>query len=125
MQAPLAPSLQAERLSRSDSLDRSSALTLDNIRQALIRQEETIIFSLIERAQFARNQPVYLPDAIPVPGFSAAGHRYSLLEYLLRETEQIHGKIRRYTSPDQHAFFPDDLPSLVLPRMQYNEASED
>lgn len=34
--------------------------------QTLIRLEDTIIFSLIERAQFARNEPVYEPDAIPV-----------------------------------------------------------
>lgn len=112
---------QTEHIDRSDSLDRSTALSLDNIRQSLIRQEETIIFSLIERAQFAHNQAVYVPDAIPVPGFSPTGERHSLLEYLVRETEQIHGKIRRFTSPDQHAFYPDDLPSLVLPHLQYRE----
>ena len=120
-QVLLEPAQQSGHLSRTDSLDRSSALSLDNIRQALIRQEETIIFSLIERAQFARNQPVYEPDAIPVPGFSLSGERHSLLEYLLRETEQIHGKIRRFTSPDEHAFYPADLPSLVLPQIKYNE----
>ena len=76
------------------SADLSKVLSLDNIRQTLIRQEDTIIFSLIERAQFARNAAVYEPDAIPVPGFNASGQRYSLLEYLLRETEQVHGKIR-------------------------------
>ena len=40
-------------------MDRSSALALNNIREALIRQEDTIIFSLIERSQFAYNKPVY------------------------------------------------------------------
>ncbi len=34
------------------------------------------------------------------------GERYSLLEYVLREQEQVHGKMRRYTSPDEHAFYP-------------------
>jgi hypothetical protein len=34
------------------------------------------------------------------------GQQYSLLEYILRETEQLHGKVRRYTSPDEHAFYP-------------------
>ena len=43
----------------------------------------------------------------------------SLLEYLLRETEQVHGRIRRYTSPDENAFFPASLPPLVLPPMNY------
>jgi chorismate mutase len=41
------------------------------------------------------------------------------LEYLLRETEQVHGRIRRYTSPDENAFFPDAVPPLVLPPMGY------
>lgn len=58
-------------------------------------------------------------DGVPVPGFTPSGRRYSPLEYLLRETEQLHGKIRRYTSPDEHAFYPDDLPPLVLPPITY------
>ena len=56
-------------------------------------------------------------------GYAADGRQYSLLEYLLWETEQMHGRIRRYTSPDEHAFFPRDLPPLVLPPIQYLEAS--
>lgn len=105
----------------TSSADLSSALALDNIRQTLIRQEDTIIFLLIERAQFARNAAVYEADAVPVPDYDSAGKRYSLLEYLLRETEQIHGKIRRYTSPDEQAFYPDCVPPLVLPPIQYEE----
>lgn len=165
----------------------STTLQLANVRSALIRQEDTIIFNLIERAQFARNQAVYVSDAIPVPGvrrttsiagsgeltcsrhhwqttadiqympsclfcssycylssatclkppphtpctliqlcalckpagFNISGQRYSLLEYVLRETEQLHGKVRRYTSPDEHAFYPDEQPALVLPPLQY------
>lgn len=105
----------------AESLDLSSQLELNNIRETLIRQEDTIIFSIIERAQFAANAPVYQPDAVPVPEFSADGRRYSLLEYILRQTEQIHGRIRRYTSPDEHAFFPEAVPSLVLPPLKYPE----
>jgi len=37
-------------------------------RSSLIRQEDTIIFNFIERAQFAKNSAVYTPDAVPVPG---------------------------------------------------------
>ena len=37
----------------------TQALTIDSIRNDLIRQEETIIFALIERAQFARNAAIY------------------------------------------------------------------
>lgn len=50
-----------------DSMDRSSALSLGNIREALIRQEDTIIFSLIERAQFAFNEPVYAAGGPVLP----------------------------------------------------------
>jgi hypothetical protein len=53
------------------------------------------------------------------PGFRPDGRRYSLLDWLLRETEQVHGKIRRYTSPDEHAFFPEELPALVMPPIRY------
>ena len=53
-------------------------------------QEDTIIFSVLERAQFARNEPVYRPDAIPVPEFADDGRRYSLLEYIMRQTELVH-----------------------------------
>lgn len=109
--------------SASSSADLSSVLALDNIRQTLIRQEDTIIFLLIERAQFARNAAVYEAEAVPVPDFDSAGQRYSLLEYLLRETEQVHGKIRRYTSPDEQAFYPDHVPPLVLPPIEYAEVT--
>lgn len=107
----------------SESVDLSSALELPNVRESLIRQEDTIIFSIIERAQFAANSPVYEPDAVPVPEFSAEGQRYSLLEYILRQTEQLHGRIRRFTSPDEHAFYPDAIPNLVLPPLKYPQVS--
>eukprot|EP00983_Pelagomonas_calceolata_P001694 56302-Pelagomonas_calceolata.AAC.5 len=38
-------------------------------------------------------------------GFDSRGQRYSLLQYVLHETEQLHAKLRRYTSPDEHPFF--------------------
>ena len=66
---PVTPAGQ-KALRRADSIDQSASLSLDNIRQSLIRQEDTIIFSLIERAQFAANQPVYESGAMPVPGAS-------------------------------------------------------
>jgi len=99
--------------------DLSDKLTLNNIRRSLILMEDTIIFSLVERAQFARNDAVYLPGGVPVPMFRQDGQQMSLLDYLLRETEQVHARIRRYTSPDENAFFPDDLPPLILPPLSY------
>lgn len=44
---------------KNDLMDKSMALSLANIRGSLIRQEDTIIFSLIERSQFSLNAPVY------------------------------------------------------------------
>lgn len=84
-----APASAATPVAATPDADLSSALSLANIRQTLIRLEDTIIFALIERAQFARNDAVYQPEAIPVPGFRPDGRRYSLFEYLLRETEQV------------------------------------
>lgn len=55
-------------------------------------------------------------------GYGADGRQFSLLEYMLWETEQTHCKVRRYTSPDEHPFFPNDLPPLILPPIQYEQA---
>lgn len=101
--------------------DLSDTLSLGNIRRSLILMEDTIIFGLVERAQFGRDEPVYLPGGVPVPMYRHNGRQMSLLEYLLRETEQIHGRIRRYTSPDENAFFPNELPPLILPPLAYPE----
>lgn len=38
-------------------------LSLERIRSTLIRLEDTIIFGLIERAQFAHNPRIYAPGA--------------------------------------------------------------
>ncbi|WP_420580948.1 chorismate mutase [Reichenbachiella sp.] len=88
-------------------------LCLDNLRSALIRQEETIIFALIERAQFKLNPIIYRRHGIPIHGFNG-----SFSDYLLWETEKIHAKVRRYTSPDEHPFF-DALPEPILPPLDY------
>lgn len=119
--AARAPTLMAATQTSNSPMtkDTSSALSLANIRDALIKLEDTIIFSLIERSQFMSNDEAYVSGGIPVPGFCKGGRQYSFLEWLLLETEQVHGKIRRYTSPDEHPFFPDELPSLVLPPLEF------
>jgi len=101
------------------SNDMSDRLSLDNIRASLIRQEDSIIFGLIERAQYRLNTPTYQPGGVEVPCFAPEGTRASMLEYMLREFEQTGGKIRRYTSPDEHAFYPASLPPLVIQPMKY------
>ncbi len=63
-----AGSQQQELQQRLVAQDMSTQHSLANIRSALIRQEDTILFNLLERAQFARNEPVYTSGGIPVPG---------------------------------------------------------
>ncbi|GAA5913565.1 chorismate mutase ARO7 [Sporobolomyces salmoneus] len=94
-------------------------LNLDNIRRTLVRLEDTIIFLLIERAQFAHNPKMYTKE-----GFAEVLHRDgfegSWLEWLLKETETSHAKIRRYDSPDEHPFTPRSLlPAPILPPLEY------
>jgi chorismate mutase len=84
-------------------------LDLENIRSVLIRQEETLIFALVERAQFKINTIIYRPGGIPIPRFDG-----SFVEYLLHGTEALHATVRRYTSPDEHAFCKN-LPAPILP----------
>lgn len=43
----------------------------------------------------------------------------SFLEYMLLETEKLHSKVRRYTSPEEHPFFPSLLPPPILPELNY------
>ena len=121
LQSPSPPSSSTSTKAHSKLIpDLSDRLTLDNIRTALIRQEDTIIFSLIERSQFKRNTEIYEAGAVSVPCFdSKTGEMKSLLEFTLREIEQLHGKLRRYTSPDERAFFDDKLPPLLLKPMDF------
>ncbi|KAJ4874646.1 hypothetical protein Rs2_39664 [Raphanus sativus] len=102
------------RYSRSLRVDESESLTLDSIRHSLIRQEDSIIFNLLERAQYRYNPDTYDEDAFAMEGFQG-----SLVEFMVRETEQLHAKVDRYKSPDEHPFFPQCLPDPILPPIQY------
>lgn len=101
--------------------DLSNNFSVDNVRHSLIQQEDSIIFSLIERAALKVNPPVYQPGSVPVPAYKTDGSRCSLLEFLLRETELVQGRVRRYTSPDEHQFFPEQQPLLALPPLVYGD----
>ena len=100
--------------------DVNDALSLNSIREALIRQEDTIIFALIERAQFGRNVESHDENSATYAGLTG-GNGMSLLQYMLLEQERAHARIRRYTSPDEHAFFPDRLPTPTLPLIEFPE----
>ena len=94
-------------------LTTSEVLSLDSIRASLIRQEETIIFALIERAQFRQNLKVYQPGALLGQG----NEDESFLQYMMTGTEALHATVRRYMSPEEHAFFPDRLPKTKQGRV--------
>ncbi|KJA21254.1 hypothetical protein HYPSUDRAFT_187895 [Hypholoma sublateritium FD-334 SS-4] len=87
-------------------------LSLDRIRSVLTRLEDTIIFSLIERAQFAHNPRMYQRGAFKE--LRDFGFQGSWLEWFLKEIETFHAKARRYQSPDEYPF-SSDLPEPVLP----------
>ncbi|KAJ7175900.1 chorismate mutase [Mycena filopes] len=91
-------------------------LSLDRIRGVLTRLEDTIIFSLIERAQFAHNPRIYQPGAFSE--LTATGFEGSWLEWFLKETETFHAKARRYTSPDEYPF-TSNLPDPILRPLQF------
>lgn len=88
-------------------------LDLEQIRSSLIRQEETIIFALIERAQFRRNAATTELDH---PAFRSVlrPSTRTFLDHMLLEHERLHATVRRYTAPDEHAFFPSRLPAPAL-----------
>ncbi|XP_038896105.1 chorismate mutase 2 isoform X2 [Benincasa hispida] len=87
----------------------SDILTLDGIRDSLIRQEDSIVFSLIERARFPLNGKMYHHNHVSIPGFSG-----SLVEFIVRETEAIQAKAGRYENPEENPFFPENLPRPLV-----------
>ncbi|KAL3784674.1 hypothetical protein ACHAWO_004889 [Cyclotella atomus] len=58
-----------------DNITTKDVLSLSSIRSTLIRQEETIIFALIERAQFRRNEVVYQKGGVPGLGWPVGAVR--------------------------------------------------
>lgn len=93
-------------------------LSLDRIRSVLTRLEDTIIFSLIERAQFAHNPRIYQRGVFQE--IKDLGFQGSWLEWFLKETETFHAKARRYTSPDEYPFTStSDLPKPVLQPLSF------
>jgi len=95
----------------------AEVFSLESIRSTLIRQEETIIFSLIERAQYRRNCVIYDPQQFKFRNVYDAP--ISFLEWMLIETEKLHAKVRRYTSPEEHSFFPHLIPEPILPKLDF------
>jgi len=69
-------------------VDESRSLTLDSIRHSLIRQEDSIIFNLLERTQYSYNADTYDNNA-----FFSDGFHGSLVEYMVHQTEKLHAQV--------------------------------
>lgn len=76
------------RLTPKIRVDESKSYTLEGIRNSLIRQEDSIIFNLVERAQFCYNAETYDPNAFHMDGFHG-----SLVEFMVKETEKLHAQV--------------------------------
>ncbi|OIT36169.1 PREDICTED: chorismate mutase 2 [Nicotiana attenuata] len=88
----------------------NNKLSLDSIRDSLIRQEDTIIFNLIERIKYPLNSTLYKQ-----PSSSSWNISGSLFHCLFQETEALQSKVGRYLSPEENPFFPDNLPASIIP----------
>ncbi|KAI9479338.1 chorismate mutase aro7 [Coemansia sp. RSA 989] len=91
-----------------------AAPDLSELRDTLVRLEDTIIFALIERSQFKHNADIYQTGKMNFNN----GYKGSFLSWFLKEVEHVHAKVRRYQSPDEYPF-TDDLPDPVLPPLDY------
>lgn len=88
--------------------------SLAQVRDMLISLEDTIILAIIKRAHFKQNRKVYeAPSTIGVAGNFEYLNEHSLLNYTLWETEKLHSKMARYTSPEHQPFFEDLPPPLI------------
>ncbi|KVH92669.1 Chorismate mutase, AroQ class, eukaryotic type [Cynara cardunculus var. scolymus] len=96
-------------------VDESEIYTLDGIRSSLIRQEDSIIYSLVERAQYCYNEDTYDPTAFFMDGFQG-----SLVEFMVKETEKVHAQVLHPCAQDINInrkiwdiYFKHLLPRLV------------
>jgi len=97
----------------------ADVLKLENIRQALVRQEDSIVFNLIERAQYPINADIYHPErCIGLSEYKrhqmmASGGSGCFADYMMYKIEKVHAQARRYAQPTEVPFF-GPLPDPVL-----------
>ncbi|KAF8772938.1 hypothetical protein HU200_005339 [Digitaria exilis] len=89
----------------------SAGLSLDTVREFLTREEDTIVFSLIERARYPINRPAYDPVHL------GDGRRLnaSFAELFIRESEAVQSKAGRYQSLLEIPFFAYRVPFTLAP----------
>lgn len=100
---------------RSTANGSENEYTLESVRASLIRQEDTIIFSVIERARFPLNSPTYHQHYASIPHFSG-----SLLDVVLDYTEAIQAKLGRYINPEENPY-KGILPPSIVPHYNFSQ----
>lgn len=108
--------LATKEKKKMNFMDPSSVLNLGNIRDGLIRMEDTIIFNLIERSSFYTMPSIYECNSskIQIPDFDG-----SFLDWLFQQHEVTESKVRRYQSPDEYPFYPKVIEDSFLPPIKY------
>lgn len=93
-----------------------TVLNLQNIRDELVKMEDTIIFNFIERSHFATCPSVYQnkDPLVNLPDFDG-----SFLDWALMHLEIVHSQLRRFESPDETPFFPDKILKPIIPSLNY------
>lgn len=104
------------KINKMDFLKPESVYNLANIREDLIRMEDTIIFNLIERSDFPTMPSVYNKESekIQIPNFDG-----SFLDWIFQQQEIIESQVRRYQAPDQYPFYPKVIKDSFLPKINY------
>lgn len=101
------------RMAKAESND---VYTLESVREDLVKQEDTIVFGLIDRARFPMNYHTYDENYWKIPGFCG-----SLVECVVQNTEAIQAMAGRYQNPEENAFFPEHLPSPIVPSYPFTQ----
>lgn len=97
------------------------ALQLPRIRATLQRMEDTIVFYLIERGQYALNAKIYEPGAFSELAENKHWDR-TWLEWVLKELESSYAKLGRWFAPDEYPYTPvQELPAPVLTPMKHRQ----
>eukprot|EP00438_Fugacium_kawagutii_P013597 Skav223058 [mRNA] locus=scaffold1069:409365:410201:+ [translate_table: standard] len=87
--------------------------------------EDSIIFSLIERAQYRSNAAVYRPNHEHLGKFRlhqllSVGSSGCLGDWFIYQTECLHSQVRRYDHPTEFSFF-EPLPEPLLAKSHQRE----
>lgn len=86
-----------------------SKIDLDKVRKKLIRLEDSIIMSLFNRAQYARNEKAYV-----VGGVKIEGHDDSFFDVFFKGTEKLQASLGRYSHGEEYPFFPLASESIAV-----------